>query len=345
MRTTVRTTVLAIGLAILLVGVAGAAKLSTSQIFQKSKASVVLIVVYDGDNIPLGIGSGFYFAPNLIATNYHVVENGHHFKIRRIGTKTTVPARRVRSYSKGRDLAVLEVELPGKPLRLATANDPAPGVGENVVVIGNPRGFEGSVSTGIVSGLRNMSGIRFIQITAPISPGSSGGPVFRSDGTVIGISTFTYRKSQNLNFATSALAIQALARKKMVWSPGKPSKSRSTDATGIELSIYIKKHITSYETFSVRNRTQHVIRNIRALLVYKKTNGVPIHFRKIEVSDPIPPGLAIKRRIETFDREHQFYHDPPHYPGGVRFTVDFRVLSYEIVRSKHRDVIDDLLGE
>lgn len=74
-------------------------------------------------------------------------------------------------------------------------------VGEDVATIGSPGGLENTISTGIVSGLRSLSGEHdYIQMTAPISPGSSGGPLLNTNGEVIGITTFLVRGGQNLNF-------------------------------------------------------------------------------------------------------------------------------------------------
>ena len=78
-----------------------------------------------------------------------------------------------------------------------------PEVGENITVIGNPKGLINSLSTGIVAGIREVDGNQWIQITAPVSPGSSGSPVFDSKGQLIGLATMMMVEGQNLNFATT----------------------------------------------------------------------------------------------------------------------------------------------
>ncbi len=86
-----------------------------------------------------------------------------------------------------------------------------PQEGESIVVIGNPFGLEGSVSNGIVSAVREISGYgRIIQITAPISPGSSGSPVVNMFGQVIGVATLQAEEGQSLNFAVPAERISHL---------------------------------------------------------------------------------------------------------------------------------------
>jgi len=77
-------------------------------------------------------------------------------------------------------------------------------VGEPVYTIGSPSGLENTLGEGIVSGLRNKKGMKYIQTSAPISPGSSGGGLFDIYGNLVGITTFLLEDAQNLNFALSA---------------------------------------------------------------------------------------------------------------------------------------------
>jgi len=83
-------------------------------------------------------------------------------------------------------------------------------VGDTVYVAGNPKGLEGTFSQGIVSGIRRVKGNRYLQITAAISEGSSGGPILNESGDVIGIAVATVREGQNLNFAVSGLDLAAI---------------------------------------------------------------------------------------------------------------------------------------
>ena len=92
-------------------------------------------------------------------------------------------------------------------------NSDAVQIGETVYVAGNPLGFEGTFSDGIISARRDSAGKKErLQMTAPISPGSSGGPVLNRKGEVIGVSTSLYNPlfGQNLNFAVTSKALQAL---------------------------------------------------------------------------------------------------------------------------------------
>jgi S1-C subfamily serine protease len=78
-------------------------------------------------------------------------------------------------------------------------------VGETVYTIGSPKGLVNTLGSGLVSGLRRSDGdVELIQISAPLSEGSSGGGLFDDRGNLIGVTTFTIRDSQNLNFAIAA---------------------------------------------------------------------------------------------------------------------------------------------
>ena len=103
---------------------------------------------------------------------------------------------------KTRDVAIIKAHGNGfKTLTLGDSDRLQ--VGEEVVAIGNPLSLESTVSNGIVSAIRTIEdeGGKFVQITAPISPGSSGGPLFNMAGRVVGITTSHLRNGENLNFA------------------------------------------------------------------------------------------------------------------------------------------------
>lgn len=178
-----------------------------ADLYKKAKFSVVLIEVLDTDGNSAS-GSGFYIDDGKkIVTNSHVIEKANKIKvIDSNGVEKIV--RHVSFFSKARDLAVISLFEAGKPLDIANK---IPEVGESVVTIGNPRGLESTLSTGIVSGIRRIEGVTLIQTTTPISPGSSGGPLMSLDGKVIGITTFYLKESQNVNFAIAATGLDLLS--------------------------------------------------------------------------------------------------------------------------------------
>ena len=172
------------------------------QIAQKALAATVSLEMQDRNGKLLGRGSGFFVRRNLVATNYHVVEGAAQGTAKLVGKGARYTIEGFTATDKTNDLALLKVSVYGiNPLPLGDSDTIQ--IGETVYVAGNPMGFEGTVSNGIISGRRNRNTKERLQMTAPISPGSSGGPVLNSKGEVIGVSVATYRglEAQNLNFA------------------------------------------------------------------------------------------------------------------------------------------------
>lgn len=152
-------------------------------------------------------------AGGKIITNQHVVGEGE--PMIEIGG-VRIPAM-VESTDEADDLAVLTIsaEISARPLAFA---DKTPPPGSTVFTIGNPRGLENSISTGVLSGERTVNKRDLIQISTPISPGSSGGPVFDASGEVIGVTVGSLEDGQNLNFAVPASAVIKLLRGKSLES-------------------------------------------------------------------------------------------------------------------------------
>jgi len=174
--------------------------LSVMDIAKKSE-SVVLIRVFDRKGNELGIGSGFVVRENgVIATNYHVIEGAASASVN-FEDGRSFEVRYVINHNAQRDIAVLKIDASGLPV-LKTGDSAKLTRGEQVVAIGNPKGLQNTVSDGIVSATNRMvNGYNFIQFTAPISSGNSGGPLFNMKGEVIGINSLTRVDSQNINLA------------------------------------------------------------------------------------------------------------------------------------------------
>jgi hypothetical protein len=134
-------------------------------------------------------------------TNYHVIATGN-LAVAKFADGTILPVDGVLAADKVRDLAIIKIHGKTFPT-LALGNSDQIQVGEDVVAIGNPLGLELSVSNGILSGIRKdaQEGGKLLQITAPISHGSSGGPLFNLFGQVIGVNAMFLEGGENLNFA------------------------------------------------------------------------------------------------------------------------------------------------
>ena len=189
------------------------APLSPEQLFEKASPAVVYIVVRDKEFKPIGLGSGFFVdAAGLIVTNYHVIK-GAEFATARLSKGATLFVDGVVATDPDADLALLKVSG-AAPAFLKTADGPLPKVGAAVYAIGNPRGLENTFSGGMVSGHRELKeGLTAIQVTTPISPGSSGGPLLNAAGEVVGVTTAYLAGGQNLNFAVPVAAVQRLMQR------------------------------------------------------------------------------------------------------------------------------------
>ena len=176
--------------------------LPAEDIAEKALAATVYLEMKDKNGKTLGIGSGFFVKSNLIATNYHVIEGAAKGTAKLVGKSTTYNIEGVTATDKTNDLALLKVTAFGiKPLSLGDSDKVR--IGETVYVAGNPKGLEGTFSNGIISSRRDKLTKERLQMTAPISPGSSGGPVLNRKGEVIGVSVAGHPAldAQNLNFA------------------------------------------------------------------------------------------------------------------------------------------------
>jgi tetratricopeptide (TPR) repeat protein len=177
---------------------------------RRIKPSAVAIETFNARGDKLTRGSGFFIANNRVITNRHVIDGAFKAEIH-LSNGNTYPVKGVLAIDGEGDIALLQVDVPAalvSPLSLVRTS---PQEGESIVVIGNPFGFEGSVSNGIVSAVRDISNYgRIIQITAPISPGSSGSPVVNMSGQLVGVATLQLTDGQSLNFAVPSERVAQL---------------------------------------------------------------------------------------------------------------------------------------
>jgi S1-C subfamily serine protease len=179
------------------------------QVFSHASRSVVMVYAADASQKIVGRGSGVFVARDLLVTNCHVIARG---SVLMAGSKQKRSPARLMAYDADNDLCVLNVQgLDVTPARIGDAGTVR--VGQRVYAIGTPEGFELTLSEGLVSGLRETAGGRYIQTTAPMSEGSSGGGLFDGSGCLIGITAFVFSAGQNLNFAAPVDWAVDLAKK------------------------------------------------------------------------------------------------------------------------------------
>ena len=177
--------------------------LTPEEIAQTALASTVLIVIRDN----LGrssLGSGFVIGDGQIATNAHVVEGASSGTVKLVGSETEHAIDSIPAIDRAHDLAIIEATgITASALSLGDSDTLQ--IAQSVYAAGNPQGLTGTFSQGIVSAIRpegnSLVADRIIQMTAPVSPGSSGGPLLNTDGEVVGVVFSQATRGQNLNFA------------------------------------------------------------------------------------------------------------------------------------------------
>ena len=172
--------------------------------------SVLMLEVYDDDGSMIATGSGFIaFNGYTLVTNCHVLEDAN-YVLANSDDGDQYVIRYLQAADEEKDIAICEFEQDTglEPLELNEEQDLKRGM--PVVAIGSPNGITNSVSTGIISALYEEDGVSMIQFTAPISEGSSGGVLLDDEGQVIGVTSATYRDTQNMNLAVNISEVIAL---------------------------------------------------------------------------------------------------------------------------------------
>jgi S1-C subfamily serine protease len=194
---------------------------SDSQVYSNVLPSVVTVVTLDDHQKELCYGTGFFYQSNLVVTNRHVVlcedndaHNAFHYPYAAVTNDgTRLPLAKRRLIDTAHDLAFLLFE--GVEVPSIKVNFALPVIGQHIIVIGSPKGLVGTLSAGIVSAIRENGDL--IQITAPITHGSSGSPVMNENGEVIGVAVKGLGEA-DLNFAISIRCLRRLVKE--MNSPG-----------------------------------------------------------------------------------------------------------------------------
>jgi S1-C subfamily serine protease len=190
---------------------------SLPALVKRVKPAVVAITTYDASGESLMTGSGFFIKPGQVVTNLHVVRGAVRVEIKTLDGKGKMfSVNGVLAVDEEGDLALLNVDMPLERSRSSELASELPEEGEPIFVIGNPLKLEGSVSDGIVSAVREVpNAYRIIQITAPISHGNSGSPVFNLKGQILGVVTIKVTNGQNINLAIAAARVAQLTPGKL----------------------------------------------------------------------------------------------------------------------------------
>jgi hypothetical protein len=311
---------------------------SAQDVAKKAFASTVLLVLEDTNGQPRSLGSGFFVRDGEVATNLHVVAGGARGFAKIVGQKAKYEIEGITAIDAERDLVVLKLSGARAP-KLVVGDSEGAQVGDTVYAVGNPQGLEGTFSQGIVSGVREVGANRLLQVTAPISPGSSGGPVLNGRSEVIGVSVATFRGGQNLNFAIPSGYLKAMLAKPGPTTPlslapttkaegsilAELGGRNSEGVVGAQLAWKMPGNPYAGEfSFSLRNQLREPVRNIYCLVVFRDAQGNALDVDLVEFKDLIPGGLA--KRVSG----------DVHSSVGVLTewkdtAVEFRVLDFEVV--------------
>ncbi|MBE3132265.1 MAG: trypsin-like peptidase domain-containing protein [Acidobacteria bacterium] len=195
------------------------ADMDGATLFAKASPAVVRIEMLAADYTPRGQGSGFVVSPDgMVVTNHHVMHRGMRGLVR-FGEVKALPMVTVLAQDEEKDLAVIKVDGVDLPYLEVLPEGEKPAVGSRAYAIGTPVGFTNTFSEGSVSGLRDTDRRSEVQTTAPISSGSSGGPLMDARGRVIGVNTWVRVEQQagriveSLNFAVSSKEVHEILKK------------------------------------------------------------------------------------------------------------------------------------
>ena len=323
---------------------------SAREIAAHAFKSVVLLEMTDSDGQPLSLGSGFFISGGIIATNAHVIDGAAGGTARLVGHAHSLQILGTVAIDRHADLALLKVNSSAPALALGP--NATPTVGDEVYVVGNPLGLEGTFSEGIIGGVREIGHDSILQMTAPISPGSSGGAVMDHSGTVIGISVATFQGGQNLNLAVPVSYLSKLfaSHSQHVIPLNNTKTSTQADVSmlsgvgtetekGLAISDYqlgLEEGLFQQGKFEFRltNKLPVVIFDVHLLFLYYDPHGALMNYEKLDVSyyspgghDVIPAGLAKTIYASPADVSQ---HEAEYYKSkGIAPNVQIRILGFK----------------
>jgi serine protease Do len=285
------------------------ARLTEADIAQRSSPAVVLIEA-GGDKV----GTGFILDKlGIVATNLHVVAGESAIRIR-LYDGTQYPVMQIAGLDPDRDLALLKIN-PAKDLpTLKLGDSDALRVGEKVVAIGNPLGvFNNSVTNGIISQVRPVCGpqaiaaqqckeeLTILQISAAISPGSSGGPLFNQFGEVVGVTTAIITAGQSINLAVPGNYLKPLVAQHAAISPDQFAKQTKApggaggESDESENGVHIVRRIPAHEISVFDGCKLEDIEDILRQIGETIENGAPLYNEgKHEACFRIYEGTSVK---------------------------------------------------
>ena len=336
-----------------LLGLTTTGQASPQEVAKALFPKTVLLTMHDSSGRPVALGSGFVLKKGYVVSNHHVIKGSASGFAKRVGDKAKYKIRGVVAKDEARDLVILAVdEFAEDGVTLSKASSVE--VGDTVYAIGNPRGLEGTFSQGIVSSLREFTGFSLLQITAPISPGSSGGPIANDKSEVVGVAVATFRGGQNLNFAIPAKFVTALESQigepqPLSQESGKPQQKTLFDSLesgksteGLSVGSFLWDGDAGLTlgndgrfTISLKNKLDTAMSNPVVMVLFHDRTGEVIDYAVVTFRGTIPARLgkranssvdpSTKQLTTPISRKNQFmYSDTPNT------RIEFRTLSFSL---------------
>jgi hypothetical protein len=318
---------------------------TAARIARENLSSVVTLIALDDRDQPLALGSGFFITRDgVLVTNAHVVGGAARVLVRWRGQNGV--AVKILNFARKYDLVTIQTSFTKTPSVLLADSETA-AAGQDVVVLGSPQGSK-APSPPESSGPSHDRRRALSADHGADQPGSSGGPVFNAQGRVIGISTATSAKGQNLNFALPANLLRDVPPASIGFTAAKPTPFDLRDGDRLKDLVYFNNIIEEFGVFaegstlaaltaSLQNRTSDTISDVRVLVVVKSPRGevLDFHMRDFKGTS-IPPGLAKQVSIPISTRGFRTWGTGIDYDRG---TYEIRLLDYKVGSSRSEDPI------
>ena len=277
-----------------------------TELVNEIRPAVVTVIVYDINQKVASIGSGFFIDKyGHLLTNYHVLDGRYKAEVR-TADGNTYPIKHIVADNRAVDLVKVLVDIPRKKFNWVKTADSLPSIAEQILVVGSPMGLDQTVSEGIVSSIRKIPSVgEFFQMSAPISPGSSGSPVINLQGQVVGIATFQMIRGQNLNFAVSAKSIRKL-------KPVKAGMSMSlwTFNNSLHQPRLAEKLCRQGYSFSINGQDQKALEFFKEAIAKDPKNTMAwngLGYCLVGMNDPAAAIKAYQQAIKTNPDDENLY--------------------------------------
>lgn len=288
------------------------AEVDLTKLVNKIRPAVVTIIVYDVNRQVTSIGSGFFIDNRgHLITNYHVLDKSYAADVRTLDG-ATYPIKLIVAENKSVDLIKVLVDIPRRKIKWINVNRKLPEIAEKILVVGSPMGLEHTVSEGIVSSIREIPSVgNFFQMSAPISPGSSGSPVINTKGQVIGVATFQFLRGQNLNFSVAGESVLRL-------KPTGPALaiSRWTFNNSLEQPRLAEELCRKGYSFSINGEAQKAIQFFRQAIEKDPTNKMAwngLGYCHVGLNNPKAAIQAYQQAIKTDPSDETLHYNLANY--------------------------------